>query len=211
MPLALLLSREEHVYEKYFDITFDTLQLPKADLVVFPGGSDWNPQYYGKLPHPNTSSYRQTDEYQMYIAREAIKRKKKLAGHCRGAQLLCILNGDTLIQHVTGHVGGTHAMEIVDGRVIRVNSIHHQMMAPREDFKLLAWSHSLLSDRYETTDKNGEIDIQAPLIINDLIREPEAVYFNKIKGLAVQYHPEWMGESTDGYQYYQELIQEYLL
>jgi len=204
MPLALLLFHEAHVYENYFDITYDPAKLAQADLVVFPGGGDWSPHYYGKVPHKYTSFSPQTDSFQMAIAREAIARKKKLAGHCRGAQLLCILNGDKLVQHVDRH-HGSHPIMTKDGSEYLVNSIHHQMMIPTKNHELIAWSKENRSTKYETTNMFGEIENVA------MDKEPEVVYFNDINGLAVQWHPEWMDPRTDGYGYYQRLIEEYLV
>ena len=177
MPLALSLGVEEHVYSKYFDVTNDIEMLPKADLVVFPGGGDWHPSFYGKEPHPNTYSDFRYDEFTWIIAKQAICSGKMLAGHCRGAQLLCILNGDRLIQHTTGHTNGLHDITTNRGNMLKVNSIHHQMMLPTKNFELLAWSSENLSDRYETTDDMKNI------LHLQIEKEPEAVYFNKIKGL----------------------------
>ena len=204
MPLALLLFHEAHLYEKYFDITYDTAKLAQADLVVFPGGGDWSPHYYGKVPHRYTSFHHNTDAMQMAVAREAVARKKKIAGHCRGAQLLCILNGDKLVQHVSHH-HGSHDITTKDGEEYLVNSIHHQMMIPTKNYELIAWSKERRSTCYETTDMLGGIENVY------MEKEPEVVYFKDINGLAVQWHPEWMDPNSAGYKYYKKLIEEYLI
>lgn len=204
MPLALLLFHEPHVYQNHFDITYDPNRIDEADLVVFPGGGDWNPSYYGKIAHPQTRWSDITDRVQMYVAREAIKQGKKMAGHCRGAQLMCILNGDPLIQHVKHHFG-THLVNTHHGNTIKVNSIHHQMMHPTKNYQLLAYSSEVLSPIHETVDEDGEV-AAVPVEV-----EPEAVWFDDIKGLAVQWHPEWMETHSDGFKYYQDLIEEFLV
>jgi|WetSurMetagenome_2_1015567.scaffolds.fasta_scaffold686430_1 gamma-glutamyl-gamma-aminobutyrate hydrolase PuuD len=204
MPLALLLFDEDHVYQDHFDITHDVNDIKKADLVVFPGGSDWSPSLYRELPHPRTSVSYRTDFRQFSVAKEAMRLGKKMAGHCRGAQLMCILNGDKLVQHVTGHFA-THGIITNKGDRLKVNSIHHQMMLPTKDYALLAWSENNLSSAYESTDRFGAIECLK------VEKEPEAIWFRKIKGLAVQWHPEWMQVESEGYKYYQELIKEFLL
>lgn len=60
-----------------------------------------------------------------------------------------------------------------------------------------------LSDVYETGE--GVLTFKHPQ------KEPEAVWFINTDFLAVQYHPEYMNHDSDGWRYYQGLLEEYVL
>ena len=160
----------------------------EADVVVFTGGADINPEIYGKKAHPTTyfSNYR--DAYEIEAFRKM--RPDQLAvGICRGAQLLCALNGGILIQDVTSHVGG-HIMHNNTGKSFPITSIHHQMMypwgLPKEDYDVLFWADGL-SRHYE-----GD-GVDTELMRRNV--EPEIVAFHHEglpKCLAIQGHPEMM-------------------
>lgn len=160
----------------------------EADVVVFTGGADINPEIYGKQAHPSTyfSDYR--DAYEIEAFRKM--RKDQLAvGLCRGAQMLTALNGGILIQNVSSHCGG-HRMRNNSGNILPITSIHNQMMypwdLPKEDYEVLYWADGL--SRYYEGDGVDE----------ELMRrnvEPEIVVYHREglpKCLAIQGHPEMM-------------------
>lgn len=159
-------------------------------LVVFTGGADVSPHLYGEKMAPRTSSYAQRDMEEVKIFEMAKKLGKPMFGICRGSQFLCVMAGGKLCQHVTGH-SGMHDMETNDGRIINVNSTHHQMQLPPPGAKVLAWASPKRSTCYEVN-KHPEF-------------EYECVYYPNIKAIGTQYHPEAMNEQTEGYQYCVEL------
>jgi len=119
--------------------------------------------------------------------------------------MLCAAAGGYLLQDVRNH-GQSHDVETHDGKTLRVNSLHHQMMAGLEevDHKLLAWA--------SPTRSGGEY-----IWKNDLVwqpsenwKEPEFVYFPKIKGYAIQWHPEMMREDVPATVYIMEVLNESL-
>jgi putative glutamine amidotransferase len=131
---------------------------------------------------------------------QAAKLGIPIIGICRGAQMLCALNGGYLIQHVNGHAGCGHSIRTQEGRIINVNSIHHQMMQPQgTKHELVAWSESSLSDVYYDVDTLVEVDI-----------EPEYIRFPDINGFAMQWHPEMMDEKNPANQYLLQDITEQL-
>ena len=73
----------------------------KIDLIVFTGGADVSPEYYGENKGQHTSIDKKRDkvEYDMF---QSLYMTPKV-GFCRGAQYLTVLNGGKLVQHVTGH------------------------------------------------------------------------------------------------------------
>ncbi len=169
-----------------------TTNYEKADVVIFPGGSDWNPALYNQTVYSRTGFYPDIDKRQLHYALRCLNDKKFMIGICRGGQMACILAGGELIQDVECHAGRDHEIITTDGHIFWTNSIHHQMMdtmrIPEKDFELLAWTTPLSSyykhGNGEAVDKNGE------LYRESLVVENEIIYFKTIGAFAIQGHPE---------------------
>lgn len=152
------------------------------DLVVFTGGGDINPALYDEEPIAETSTPDLVrDSIEVKVFERAKEDKIPMYGICRGAQLLCAMNGGSIIQHVESHTL-PHSAKLNNGRVITVTSSHHQMMDPSmvEGHQVMAVSHKNKSRFYKTS--VGMVECQ---------QEVEAVYFPKTKSLCTQWHPEW--------------------
>jgi hypothetical protein len=67
--------------------------------------------------------------------------------------------------------------------------------------ELLAWSTQVLSNVHLI---EGDEDVPVEV-------EPEVVFFNNTKALAIQYHPEFMSEGEAGVAYARDLVSKYLL
>lgn len=168
-------------------------ELDKAQLVVFTGGEDVTPSFYGCEKHHTTYSNIKRDQLEKEIFDKIDPNKQVCLGICRGSQFLCVMNGGKLVQNVSNHaIGYTHA--ITDGnKIYQITSTHHQMQYPfdlnENDYDILFISHGVESDYYE-----GD-GIKPRLIFK---REPEIVLYHKEKlpkCLAVQGHPEMMPNS----------------
>ncbi len=185
----------------------DILEKPitKDDTVIFCGGEDISPTLYNQKPNrycgaTETLSSRDLWELEMYILAE--KAGASMIGICRGAQLMCALNGGSLYQHVTNHSGSNHKMTTNEGETIEVCSVHHQMMNPMNtEHEVLAWATTIIS-----TVHLGEKEKDIPVEI-----EPEVIYFPKTRGIAIQYHPEFMNGKEKGVQYARDVVSKYLL
>ncbi len=82
--------------------------LDRIDGMVFAGGSDVDPALYGEVPHPTTSVKPERDKAEMMLLRAALDRDLPVLGVCRGLQLMTVLYGGRLHQHlpdVLGHTG----------------------------------------------------------------------------------------------------------
>jgi len=146
--------------------------IKEGDIVILHGGTDINPAIYGAQKDPRTQpSDRARDELELSAVAQAMEVGAYLFGICRGAQLLCALNGGTLKQHIVGH-GGNHLLATQKGESVISNSCHHQMMQPEGNYQLLAWID-------EVIDKTNEV-------------EPEIVYWPDTLSYGVQGHPEWL-------------------
>jgi hypothetical protein len=192
-----LLVMSYHKTESFIEDLFDRIEWypyelspPDKDTVLlFEGGTDVNPSLYGEDIGKYTNQpdiKRDANEYDMLM--QAQTGRARVLGICRGAQFLCAFAGGTIIQHVDGHSRG-HKIKTIDNYILHDESEHHQMMCPfglsDPEYRMLAWSLPRRSHKY-LDGVNCEIPIKV------LPKEPEAVWFSKIQGLALQGHPEWV-------------------
>jgi gamma-glutamyl-gamma-aminobutyrate hydrolase PuuD len=78
----------------------------RLDAVVLAGGPDVGPDRYGAAPHPRTGEPRpERDAAELAVLRRALERGIPVLGVCRGAQILNVGLGGTLVQHVPDAVG----------------------------------------------------------------------------------------------------------
>ena len=200
-------------YVSYLKEKFDVIvhktndvKNPKdIDLVLFTGGEDVNPAYYdeniGKYTHINSNrDKKEIDTFYRF------KGKSFLLGICRGNQLLTILSGGKLIQHVEGHCRD-HSMVLNNGLKYNITSSHHQMLYPfdlnEKDYELIGYSEYFQSNTYLNGD-NEEIELS-----NNFL-EPEIVYYKKTNALCIQGHPEWNHCEKRTSQMCLNLIDKYL-
>jgi len=173
-------------YEVIVHKTADVKNVKDIDLVLFTGGEDVNPAYYnesvGKYTHINTN--RDNKEMDTFYR---FKGHSLLLGICRGSQLLTVLNGGKLIQHVEGHCKD-HDIILNRGLRYKITSSHHQMLYPfylnEKDYELIAYSEYFQSRTYLNGD-NEEIDLPKNFL------EPEIVYYKNTNALCIQGHPEY--------------------
>jgi len=123
--------------------------LDRVDGICLSGGPDLVPAAYGAQPHPRLGPTEpDLDRFELDLARAADRRGMPVLAICRGAQLLNVVRGGTLHQHLPDVVGTaiTHR-QLADGAelthdvtmtrsgtltralgagTLRVNSFHHQ-------------------------------------------------------------------------------------
>ena len=76
------------------------------DALVLVGGGDVDPACYGAHSHPATSGVnRQRDDSELALLAAALDARLPVLAICRGLQLLNVLLGGTLLQHVPDVVG----------------------------------------------------------------------------------------------------------
>lgn len=172
---------------KNFVLAYDSKDITdKNSVLVLHGGEDISPSFYGEKPNyfcvaGPFPSERDKLERDMYL--RAIELNIPVVGICRGAQLACSLNGGKLAQHVLNHNSGGHPITLKNGETIATNSLHHQMMiTDGTDHELLGWC-----DPPRSTEYLGENERKL-----SIDSEPEIVWFNQTKTLAIQGHPEWL-------------------
>ncbi|MCK1797920.1 gamma-glutamyl-gamma-aminobutyrate hydrolase family protein [Streptomyces sp. XM4193] len=112
----------------------------RLDALVVAGGSDIAPDRYGAEPGPHTgAAHPARDAWETALIEAALDARLPLLGICRGMQLLNVVCGGTLNQHLEGHGGppgvfsshlvtpveGTRLSALLDGP-LEVPTYHHQ-------------------------------------------------------------------------------------
>ncbi|KIQ66054.1 glutamine amidotransferase [Kitasatospora griseola] len=81
----------------------------RLDGLVLAGGEDVSPALYGEPAHPRTvASAPERDLWEAALIRAALASGTPLLGICRGMQLLNVVCGGSLIQHLPDVVGEDH-------------------------------------------------------------------------------------------------------
>jgi len=157
--------------------------LKEADLVMFTGGSDVDPIYYGHPKYKRTYSDLTRDAKEFLVLGTALAQNKKLIGICRGAQLLCAGSGGKLVQDMNHP--NSHEIKTIDNNILTVTSTHHQMMypfeMPKEDYLVIGEAEKQLCNNYHYNNTK----------IKKVESDPEIVFFKKTNALAIQSHPEF--------------------
>jgi len=193
--------KEMDMFDDY-TVVNDPSELDKDSCLVVWGGADISPSLYNRPVSPYTHaddrpSWRDAAEWN--LMQRAQELNIPIIGICRGAQMLCALAGGFLIQDVTNHTSG-HLVKTNKGDVFQVSSLHHQMLYPFDvPHELVAWSKHQLSDHYIDVKESIQMEI-----------EPEFVYFPRDRGIAIQWHPEFMKVNTNANAYVKQKLKDYL-
>ena len=141
--------------------------LSRVDGVIFSGGVDINPAWYGEAVwNESVEVDAVRDRSDSLLAREALSQGKPILAICRGEQLLNVMLGGSLYQDIPTQLSGAHTHRSVRHGIgieegsflsalfgtdsLRVNSYHHQAvkdLAP--GLRLAARSDDGLVEAYE--------------------------------------------------------------
>jgi putative glutamine amidotransferase len=153
--------------------------LAGLDGMVLTGGGDVDPWLYGEEPAPEVYDVDAArDEWELALIRGAVD--VPVLGICRGAQLLNVAAGGSLIQHLPDvtqnhrqrerHTEAVHFVEVAPGsqlaevlgtRHLGVNSIHHQAIARvGQGLRAVAWSPDGVIEAVEREDGAPVLAVQ---------------------------------------------------
>jgi putative glutamine amidotransferase len=135
--IALILPPDDVVAESPDEL------LDMIDALILAGGSDVDPASYGAKPHPETHGTRpERDRFEIALGTRALERDMPVLGICRGMQMLNVIQGGTLNQHLGSELhrhtpgaftdhgvrldSGSLAARVVGGERTEVKSAHHQ-------------------------------------------------------------------------------------
>ena len=157
------------------------------DGLILTGGKDVDPARYGQKPHLNTDVPRKDrDAFEDALLRAAIDQNVPFLGICRGAQMLNVVLGGTIIQHLPDIIGSTRYS--AGGGIFRVNDV---AVAPDTTLSgLLGGDDSIAVKSYH----HQAIDALAEGLIVSARGDDgiiQAVELPSVDfGVAVQWHPE---------------------
>ena len=202
------MSKDLNVYVERGNADYFTLaayigtpvtDVKKADIIMFTGGADVSPSLYGEQKIPKTYNDPQRDaiEVSIYQRMRADKsRNRAFIGICRGGQLLNVLNGGRLWQHVEDH-GRDHPVWDIEGKVMyKCSSTHHQQFrTPVESNKvpytILAYALDKNGRKLVETSKFAH-KVQGQELVHDAV-DIEAMWYPRTSSLCFQPHPEYPG------------------
>lgn len=168
----------------------------KCDAILFSGGEDVDPQFYGQDPHQKLGeTIPLRDKWEIALLEKAMEKKKPILAICRGIQLVNIALGGSLIQDIPSDIKnsikhsqtvnrswdshwvtlekGSRLEEILQETKIRVNSLHHQAI-------------DRLAEPLRVTAKSSDGVIEAI----------EHEYYGNFL-LGIQWHPESMAATDE--------------
>jgi putative glutamine amidotransferase len=135
LPLPIPCTDDPEARRQYFEM---------LDGIIFIGGKDYPPELFGETPVPEADpTHPRRCEADIALMQLALDSTVPILGICAGAQLLNIVRGGRLIQHLPNADDHTnehyHEASILGGRwlprifgteTITVNSSHHQAVNP---------------------------------------------------------------------------------
>ncbi len=163
--------------------------LDSVDAVLFSGGADIDPRYYGQDPDPQLGAVDpKRDAFELALYTEARAREIPILGICRGIQLVAVAEGGALHQHLPanpammqhqqhapeGHPHhavrlepGTPLAEafvrqgVQDLSSLAVNTYHHQGLdGVPGTLRAIAWSSDGLVEAVEARDGGFLVAVQ---------------------------------------------------
>jgi gamma-glutamyl-gamma-aminobutyrate hydrolase PuuD len=171
-------------------------------LVLFTGGADISPTLYGETsPKGMCGSDLNRDRIEIRIFKHAISNNVKVAGICRGMQFVNVMAEGRMFHHVSNHAGSIHNIQVANGEVLEVNSLHHQMCILGSDTVLVGWAKPNISEIYY-----GNRDEQ----VGFGEKEAEIIIVPNQNACGVQYHPEIMDKKSCGYKFFYKFIEDFL-
>ncbi|MGH3886075.1 MAG: gamma-glutamyl-gamma-aminobutyrate hydrolase family protein [Pseudonocardiaceae bacterium] len=149
--------------------------------LILTGGGDIDPALYGGTPHPAIERVREErDAFEIALLQAAIQLKMPILGMCRGAQIMNVGLGGSLIQHLPDQLAstdhhpvegkyGTHSIAVVAdsklgavlGCKIDVECHHHQAVdSVGHNLHAVAFSSDGTVEAVELAGENFAIGVQ---------------------------------------------------
>jgi putative glutamine amidotransferase len=173
--------------------------LESIDGLIVTGGRDIDPARYGQEPHPTTDAPGvERDAWEDALLRGAIERDLPFLGICRGAQVLNVALGGTLIQHLPDVLGSTR-YQLGEGNF---NDVSVEVEAGSELSELVGAGVTAKVYHHQAIDRVAD-----GLTVTARTRDGviEAVELGSVEfGIAVQWHPE---ETRDDLRLFAGLVE----
>ncbi len=143
--------------------------------VLLSGGGDIHSKYYNQELHEKASLINENrDRFELELCKKALERDIPIFAICRGMQLLNVVLGGTLNQHIEGHVNDsedlTHPINVVKGsyfdkiyenKTFEVTTLHHQSIKDvAEDIEVIAYSEDNVVEAIKVKNKTYVVGVQ---------------------------------------------------
>jgi putative glutamine amidotransferase len=151
----------------------DAATLAGLDGLLLAGGTDVDPSLYGAAPHPETGRPDlDRDTLEGRLVREALEGDLPILAICRGQQMLNIVLGGTLHQHIEGHrseerdahrvaiAAGSRLHTILGQNELTVNSRHHQAVDRVGEGLLVTAAAGTVIEAVEMPEKRFVVAVQ---------------------------------------------------
>jgi putative glutamine amidotransferase len=143
------------------------------DALIVGGGDDIDPKYYEGETNNKDKIDIKRDQLEIDWVKKALKKTIPLIGICRGAQLINVVSGGSLFQdirslrqHTYNRPGllptkqvqvskGSLLASILNTRLLRVNSLHHQSIRMTgANLKVVGWDLDNITQAVESKEDN---------------------------------------------------------
>ncbi|NCP87035.1 MAG: hypothetical protein CO094_06480 [Anaerolineae bacterium CG_4_9_14_3_um_filter_57_17] len=173
------------------------LLFDRLDGLLFTGGGDIAVQRYGGEFHPTVGGVDEArDELELGLARLAVEQKKPFFGICRGLQVLNVALGGTLYTDIPAQLKNAlvHNAPGADGVPARTRLMHPVTVSAASRLARIFGVESLNvnSLHHQGIDRLAAgltAAASAPDGIIEAVEVPGHPF-----GVAVQFHPEWLGD-----------------
>ena len=173
-----------------------TASLEGLDGLLLTGGGDVNPAKYGELPHPTLEEAEPgRDEFELALVSLARTQRLPILAICRGAQVLNVAYGGTLVQDIPSQVPGAlpHKLEVPPHQAFE---LAHEIWLDKDTLLSRLMRERLSdTDACEVNSRHHQAVLQlapglivsatAPDGVIEAIEDPAAGFC-----LGVQWHPE---------------------
>jgi putative glutamine amidotransferase len=157
--------------------------------LVLTGGEDIDPALFGQAPHPATAApHAARDRYELALARAASEQRIPTLAICRGAQIMNVALGGTLVQDIPSQLPSEidHAP---DGR--RAERVHGVTIEPRSLLADVVHATSIRtnSSHHQSVDKLGadlRVTARSEDGVVEAIESSDPLWWM----VGVQWHPE---------------------
>ncbi len=181
--IPILLPHEPSLANHYFSML--------DGLIVSGGDFDVHPYLYGqKKKHPSIKTKPERTVFEKKLAEMFIEKKKPILGICGGEQLINVILGGTLIQHIPDKIKNSVHQQKIDRKKpqhsvkIKKGTIFYKIIGSEE--------MKVNSTHHQAVDKLGK-DVVVNAVAKDKIIEgieyPEHPFC-----LGVQWHPEYAAD-----------------
>lgn len=186
---VFIVGNDAQVARIFFAEDFEIVDGPKkANLIVFTGGGDIEPKIYNqqRILQCGTSN-KDRDDAEIACYKSLSVEQTKI-GICRGGQLLNVLNGGSMYQHVDKHNGANHRVLVKGAKdYVWLNSYHHQMMIPNFE----AVDLDVIGIAAETTERHLDKGVWRGRAHWETDPDFEILWYEATRSFCYQPHPEW--------------------